>query len=114
MNKPIPDFAVRAIHRRIKPLIGASTLERVLLTKVDFLCLESRLCVSVIKQVFVDLCSASQLVRGDARRFFRDGRLEAWCDLVGLNAWFLREIAVKAGYLPADLAKLTRKGGGHA
>ena len=40
-----------------------------------------------------------------------DGRLELWCDQVGLSPSFMREIATKAGYLnPSD----TDEGGVHA
>ena len=97
--------------RRQKPLIGASLLERLLLRHVAVVCPESRLVVAVIKQAFVDLCSPSKHQRAEARRFFRDGRLELWCDQVGLSPDFMREIATKAGYLnSAD----TDEGGVHA
>ena len=92
-------------------MIGASLLERLLLRHVDHISPESRLCVAVIKQAFVDLCSPSNVARRDARRFFRDGRLEVWCERVGLLPEFLREIAVKTGYLTADEAT---KEGRHA
>lgn len=97
--------------RRQKPLIGASLLERLLLRHVVVVCPESRLVVAVIRQAFIDLCSPSKHLRTEARRFFRDGRLELWCDQVGLSPDFMREIAIKASYL--DQAD-TAEGGGHA
>ncbi|NMQ29153.1 hypothetical protein E4Q23_16130 [Candidatus Accumulibacter phosphatis] len=102
MNTATPEFDVRSIHRRQKPLVGTPSIERLLLRQVSLVCPESRLCVSVIKQAFVDLCSSSWGIRRDARRFFHDGRLTFWCDLVDLNPEFVREIALKTGYLPAQ------------
>ena len=114
MNARLPQPVIEALAvtaRRQKPLIGASLLERLLLRHVAVVCPESRLVVAVIKQAFIDLCSPSKHLRTEARRFFRDGRLELWCDQVGLSADFMREIATKAGYLnPAD----TDDGGVHA
>ena len=114
MNARLPQPVIEALTvtpRRQKPLIGASLLERLLLRHVAVVCPESRLVVAVIKQAFVDLCSPSKHQRAEARRFFQDGRLELWCDLVDLSPEFMREIAIKAGYLnPAD----TDEGGAHA
>ena len=114
MNTQLPEHVTRAAMlagTRHKPLIGASMLERLLLRHVAVVCPESRLVVAVIKQAFIDLCSPSKHQRAEARRFFQDGRLELWCDQVGLSPDFMREIAIKAGYLnPAD----TAEGGGHA
>ncbi len=109
MNAPTPGFDILAAKHRNRPLVGTSAIERLLLRKVEFVFPESRLCASVIKQVFVDLCGPSRDARRDARRFFRDGRLEGWCDLIGLNPEFVREVALKTGYLPTD-----PKGGAHA
>jgi hypothetical protein len=114
MNARLPQPVIEALTvttRRQKPLIGASLLERLLLRHVSVVCPESRLVVAVIKQAFVDLCSPSKHQRAEARRFFQDGRLELWCDQVGLSPEFMREIAIKAGYLnTAD----TAEGDGHA
>lgn len=99
MNAPAPEASF-ATPQRPKPLVGTSAVERLLLRHVDHICPESRLCASVIKQAFVDLCSSSWRTRRDAQRFFRDGRLSFWCDLIDLNPEFVREIALKTGYLP--------------
>jgi hypothetical protein len=109
MNAPTPGFDILAVKRRHRPLVGTSAIERLLLRKVEFVCPESRLCASVIKQAFVDLGGPSREARRDARRLFHDGRLEAWCELIGLNPEFVREVALKTGYLPA-----AQKGGAHA
>ena len=114
MNARLPEIVIRTVPlaaQRHKPLIGVSLLERLLLRHVSVVCPESRLIVAVIKQAFVDLCSPSRHQRAEARRFFQDGRLDLWCDQVGLSPNFMREIAIKAGYLnPAD----TAEGDGHA
>ena len=106
--------AVLLASKRQKPLIGASLLERLLLRHVDHVSAESRLCVAVIKQAFIDLCAASPHLRVEARRFFHDGHLDVWCDRVGLSPDFMREIALKTGYLPAHSTPNTKAGGGHA
>ncbi len=109
MNSTNPEFDICLARRRIKPLVGTSAIERLLLRHVDCICPESRLGANVIRQSFVDLCGAAGDTRRDARRFFHDGRLNYWCDLLGLNPEFVREIALKTGYLPAE-----PKGGKHA
>lgn len=102
MNTSIPEFNVLARRRTQRPLVGTTAVERLLLRHVQFICPESRLGVNVIRQAFVDLCGPPRDARRDARRFFRDGRLEGWCDLLGLNPQFVREVALKTGYLPAE------------
>lgn len=109
MNAKDPEFDVLSSRRRIKPLIGTTAVERLLLRHVNQLCPETRLVVSVIRQAFVDLCDVSRDHRRDARHFFHDGRLDDWCDLVGLNPAFVREVAYKTGYLPSGM-----KGDAHA
>jgi len=102
MNAPNPEFDVRTVKHRSQPLIRTSTVERLLLRHVNYICPESRLCVNVIKQAFVDLCGPSRDARRNARRFFHNGQLQGWCDLVDLNPEFVMEIAVKTGYLPVS------------
>ena len=90
MNAPAPGYNILAAKRRTRQLVGTPAIERLLLRNVEFVCPESWLCSSVIKQVFVDLCGPSRDARRDARNFFCDGRLEIWCDLIGLNPEFVR------------------------
>lgn len=104
MNAPIPAFdilAARQADRKRRTLVGTQAIERLLLRHVRFIAPESRLCAGVIRQVFVDLCGSSKEARRDAQRFFRDGRLETWCDLLDLNPEFVREVALKTDYLPS-------------
>lgn len=106
MNASEPTFdilAAKSGRGRQRPLVGTLAIERMFLRHVKFVCPEARLCAGVIRQVFVDLCGPSHEARRDARRFFRDGRLEAWCDLLDLNPEFVREVALKTGYLPAQV-----------
>ena len=98
MNAPVSVAA--ATTPRPRPLVATKAVERLLLRQVDSVCPEARLCAGVIKQAFIDLCSSSCGIRGDARRFFHDGRLTFWCGLIDLNPEFVREIALKTGYLP--------------
>ena len=100
MSTAAPEFDPRSIDHRQKPLVGTPSIERLLLRHVSLVCPEARLCVSVIKQAFVDLRSPSWSVCRDARRFFHDSRLTFWCGLIDLNPEFVREIALKTGYLP--------------
>ncbi len=109
MNAPKLGFDPRLINQRTRPAVSTSAIERLLLRHVFVICPESRLCVNIIRQVFIDLCGPSREARRDARRFFLDGRLEYWCDLVDLSPAFVREVAVKTGYL-----NVSSPGGQHA
>lgn len=98
MNAPVSATALTT--PRPRPLVGTGAVERLLLRHVDHVCPEARLCAGVIKQAFVDLRSSSWGTRCDAQRFFHDSRLTFWCGLIDLNPEFVREIALKTGYLP--------------
>lgn len=95
-----PVSVAAATTPRPRPLVATKAVEGLLLRQVDSVCPEARLCAGVIRQAFIDLCSSSCGIRGDARRFFHDGRLTFWCGLIDLNPEFVREIALKTGYLP--------------
>ena len=60
--------------------------------------------ISVIEQAFQDIATINPPnVVTDAYRFLtQDQRLCPWCDLVGLLPEFIRELAVKGGYLTAE------------
>jgi hypothetical protein len=64
---------------------------------------EHLLVVAVIRQAFSDCCLADKHIRREAMDFLRGhgGGLDFWCNAVGINAEFVREMAEKAGYLPA-------------
>ncbi len=97
---------------RTKPLISASLVERLLMRHVEFVCPETRLIVAVLKQGFIDLNAPSEHLRREACKFFKDDRLGLWSERVGISADFVREIAVKGGFLPIEF--MTLKGGAHA
>ena len=60
--------------------------------------------VSVIEQAFQDIATINPPdVVTDAYRFLtQDQRLCPWCEPVGLLPEFIRELAVKGGYLTAE------------
>lgn len=82
-----------------KPLVGQRVLEKVLNRHTAVSCPESRLFVAVISAAIVDCLSSGKGVRRKARRFVLGDELDFWCDLVGLNADFVRFVARRAGYL---------------
>jgi hypothetical protein len=96
---------------RAKPLISASLVERLLMRHVEFVLPETRLIVAVIKQGFIDLNAPSEHLRREACKFFKDDRLSLWSERVGISADFVREIAIKGGFLPVDFRGLR---GAHA
>jgi hypothetical protein len=86
-----------------KPLVGLQPIERVLNRHTEVSCPESRLVVVVIARAIHDcLCLTNRRQRREARRFILGPNLEGWCDLVGLQAHFVRLVAQKAGYLAAE------------
>lgn len=82
-----------------KPLVGMRTIEKLLNRHTAVSCPESRLVVAVIGQAIVDCLTPCSRPRRAARRFVLGDELGLWCDLVGLNADFVRFVARKAGYL---------------
>lgn len=93
-----------------RPLVGLVPIERLLNRHTVMDCGEARLVVAVIVRAIgdcLDAHNASQ--RRQARRFLLGPALEAWCDLVGLEADFVRFVARKAGYLVAETPYLVRQ-----
>ena len=91
------------------PIVSTQAIERVLLRLIPSVSAareatgEHLLVVAVIRQAFRDCCLADKHVRREAMDFLRGhgGALEFWCNAIGINAEFVREMAEKAGYLPA-------------
>ena len=91
------------------PIVSTQAIERVLLRLIPSVSAareatgEHLLVVAVIRQAFSDCCLADKHVRREAMDFLRGhgGALEFWCNAIGINAEFVREMAEKAGYLPA-------------
>lgn len=86
-------------RRPPKPLVGIRAIEKVLNRHTAVSCPESRLVVALIGQAIFDCLTPCSRPRREARRFVLGDELGFWCDLVGLNADFVRFVAKKAGYL---------------
>lgn len=85
-----------------RPRVGMKTLERVLSRHAELSTPEARLVVAVIALAIVDCMSTTECVRRQARRFLLGDALVQWADLVGLEPYFIREVARKAGYLASE------------
>lgn len=85
-------------------------LQRILLRQVDRVSPESRLVVAVIALAILDAQHPHADIRGSARRFLRGRDLGLWCDLVGLEDAWVRELAERGGWLApvADVAEVVR------
>ena len=83
---------------KTKPLITLSSVKKLLLRNCDYVCPETKLALAVIEQVFQDL-SSSGAIKNDALRFFEDDRSKLWCEFAGINPLFVKEIAIKGGFI---------------
>ena len=101
--------ALAPVVPKAAPLVSPQAIERVLLRLIPSVSDareatgEHLLVVAVIRQAFSDCCLADKHVRREAADFLRGhgGGLEFWCNAISINAEFVREMAEKAGYLPA-------------
>ena len=82
------------------PRIGLLAVQKLLLRHVAKVSPETKLWVAMIAQAMGDAISRDDNQRLRARRFLIYGtRLAFWCELIGLDLGFVREVAIKAGYL---------------
>ena len=82
------------------PRIGLLAVQKLLLRHVAKVSPETKLWVAMIAQAMSDAISQDDNHRLRARRFLSYGtRLAFWCELIGLDLHFVREVAIKAGYL---------------
>ena len=101
--------ALAPVVPKAAPIVSTQAIERVLLRLIPSVSAareatgEHLLVVAVIRQAFSDCCLADKHIRREAMDLLRGhcGMLEFWCSAVGINAEFVREMAEKAGYLPA-------------
>ena len=101
--------ALAPVVPKAAPIVSTQAIERVLLRLIPSVSAareatgEHLLVVAVIRQAFSDCCLADKHVRREAMDFLRGhvGALEFWCSTIGISAEFVREMADKAGYLPA-------------
>ncbi len=83
-----------------RPHIGIQAVQRVLLRHVATVCPETKLWVAMIAQAIGDAIGRDDNQRHRARRFLVSGSgLAFWCDLIGIDLDFVREVAAKADYL---------------
>ncbi len=101
--------ALAAIVPKAAPIVSTQAIALVLMRLIPSVSSareatgEHLLIVAAIRQAFNDCCLADKHVRREAMDFLRGhgGALEFWCNAIGINAEFVRELAEKAGYLPA-------------
>ena len=102
--------AISPVAPKATPLVSPPTIDRVLMRLIPSVSAareatgEHLLVVAVIRQAFSDCCLADKHIRREAADFLRGhggGVLNFWCSTIGINAEFVREMAEKAGYLPA-------------
>ena len=74
-------------------------VNRVLSRKLAAITPESRLVLAMITQAIADCHERDDRDRHDARRFLTSRRLDFWCDLLDIEAEFVRMIAVRSGFL---------------
>ncbi|MEZ0191878.1 hypothetical protein AB9X41_22015 [Ralstonia solanacearum] len=99
---------------RPRPLVTIRVVERLLLRHVNAPVTgpmpEQRLIVAVLCQAIADARYAeSQSVQDDAERFLRSGDLAQVAGLVDLTPAFVREVAIKTGYLMAEPDELQER-----
>lgn len=84
------------------PLLPATAFTRMLRRHMAVDTPESRLVLAVLVQSIQDCVNRdSAEVRCSARQFLLGPELGPWCELIGLDADFLRQVAREAGYLTA-------------
>ncbi|QCX47843.1 hypothetical protein [Ralstonia pseudosolanacearum] len=96
---------------RPRPLVTMRVVERLLLRHVPVpvtgLLPEQRLIVAVLCQAIADArYGENRPVQEDAERFLRSDDLVQVAELIDLNPAFVREVAVKTGYLLAAADEL--------
>ncbi|MDC6176293.1 hypothetical protein C2I33_00060 [Ralstonia solanacearum] len=99
---------------RPRPLVTMRVVERLLLRHVNApvtgLMHEQRLILAVLCQAIADARYAeSQSVQDDAERFLRGDDLAQVAGLIDLNPAFVREVAIKTGYLMAEPDELQER-----
>ncbi|MCL9847203.1 hypothetical protein [Ralstonia solanacearum] len=99
---------------RPRPLVTMRVVERLLLRHVNAPATgplpEQRLILAVLCQAIADARYAeSQSVQDDAERFLRGDDLAQVAGLIDLNPAFVREVAVKTGYLLAAADELQER-----
>lgn len=104
-----PDVRGTARSRLPAPRVSASALIKVLLRHASAAPAgpspEQRLIVAVLVQTMVDARFGTSAERQQARRFLLGNDLSAWTQWVQLEPSFVREVAIRAGYLLPDTVR---------
>lgn len=105
----------RKMHKPAEPLVKISTIFRMFSRQAQPQCPESNLVVGVICQAIYDCLHATHVEKCRAWNFLQDQRLEIWASTISLDTNFIREVALKTGYMsqaaPAQAIKKYKKGG---
>ncbi len=105
----------RKLNRPDKPLVKISTIFRMLSRQAQPECPESKLVVGVICQAIADCLYGTHVEKCRAWNFMQDERLDIWAGTVSLDASFIREVALKTGYMtqaaPTQAIRKNKKGG---
>lgn len=89
----------RSLHKKDQPLVKVPVIFTMLSRQADPQSPEAKLIVAVICQAISDCLRAGHVHRCRAWNFMNDERLELWAGTVGLDAAFIREVAIKTGYM---------------
>ncbi len=82
------------------PLLPISAVTRMLRRQMAVDTLEARLILAVLMQSVQDCVDREEpQVRCSARQFLLGPQLQPWCELIGLEAEFVRYVAREAGFL---------------
>lgn len=89
----------RKMHKPAEPLVKISTIFRMFSRQAQPQCSESNLVVGVICQAIYDCLYATHVEKSRAWNFLQDERLHVWASTVSLDADFIRDVALKTGYM---------------
>ena len=105
----------RKLNKPAKALVKISTIFRMLSRQAQPECPEANLVVGVICQAIYDCLHGTHVEKSRAWNFMHDERLDIWAGTVSLDANFIREVALKTGYMslaaPAQSIKKNKMGG---
>ena len=104
----------RKLNKPAKALVKISTIFRMLSRQAQPECPESNLVVGVICQAIYDCLHGTHVEKSRAWNFMHDERLDIWAGTVSLDANFIREVALKTGFMspeaPTRAIKKNKKG----
>ncbi len=96
------NIAPRTLHPKVKQLVRVHSIYAMLSKQADPQIPEAKLVVAVICQAIDDCYRAGHVFKCRAWNFMNDERLELWAGAVGLDAGFIRHVAIKTGYMTPE------------